>query len=165
MAGFGKRSLIAATILVTACAVQLAKTAQAPADACSLLPAAQVSKVVAQDYGSPQKSVAPSPFPGTVEGTDCNYAPKGAGNKLWFRVYFDPSPSAATDLFARLKTFYSPPTPVPGIGDDTYFDPHHGLHVRKGNVRFFLSFRDTGSVTPANESQLKDLARRIAGQL
>jgi hypothetical protein len=37
-------------------------------------------------------------------------------------------------------------------------DVQHGLHVRKGKVRFFLS----GS---GNDKQLKDLASGVAGQL
>jgi hypothetical protein len=61
--------------------------------------------------------------------------------------------------------FYSPPTPASGIGDEAYFDPRHGLHVRKGNVRFFLSFRNIENFTPANEGQLKALASQVAGKL
>jgi hypothetical protein len=107
-------------------------------------------------YSAPQKTVAPRPFANTVQGTDCTYS--GAGGSLLFRIYFDPSPTAATDLFARLKMFYSPPTPVPSLGDEAYFDPKHGIHVRKGNVRFFLS-------SGANEKPLTDLATQVAGQL
>jgi hypothetical protein len=163
MANLGKPSLLAATLLLAVCAAKPARAAQAPADACSLLPAAGLNTALGQAYGSPQKSVAPAPYANTVQGTDCNYPPKGGGSTLWFRVYFDPSASAATDLFARLKMFYSPPTPVPSIGDEAYFDPSHGLHVRKGNVRYFLSFR--GSFTAANEGQLKALASQVAGEL
>jgi len=61
--------------------------------------------------------------------------------------------------------FYSPPTPVAGIGEDAYFDPSHGLHVRKGNVRYFLSFQNMKNFTPANEGQLKALASQVAGKL
>jgi hypothetical protein len=107
-------------------------------------------------YSAPQKSVAPRPFANTVQGTDCTYS--GAGGSLLFRIYFDPSPGAATDLFAKLKMFYSPPTPVPSLGDEAYFDPKHGIHVRKGNVRFFLSSGD-------NEKPLANLATQVAGQL
>jgi hypothetical protein len=71
-------------------------------------------------------------------------------------VYFDPSPSATTELFAKLKAFYSPPTPVSGIGDEAYIDPRHGLHVRKGNVRFFLDLGES-------EKQIKDLASDFKG--
>ena len=165
MTNLCKPSLLAATLLLTSCAVQSASAAQPPADVCSLLSADGLSTALGQAYNSPQKSVAPAPFANTVEGTDCNYPPKGSGSTLWFRVYFDPSAPAATDLFARLKMFYSPPTPASGIGDEAYFDPRHGLHVRKGNVRFFLSFRDIENFTPANEGQLKALASQVAGKL
>ena len=107
-------------------------------------------------YGAPEKTGAPRPYANTVQGTDCTYS--GGGEKLLFRIYFDPSPADATDLFAKLKMFYSPPKPVPGIGDEAYFDPRHGIHVRKGNVRFFLSGGD-------NEKPLTALAAQVAGQL
>jgi hypothetical protein len=118
-----------------------------------------------QPYASPQKAVAPRPYANTVEGTDCNYQPNGDGSGLWFRVYFDPSPSAATELFAKLKMFYSPPTPVSGLGDEAYFDPKYGLHIRKSNVRFFLSFKGMNTVAPSNQKQLKDLASQVSGRL
>jgi hypothetical protein len=51
-----------------------------------------------------------------------------------------------------------------GLGDEAYFDPGHGLHVRKGKVRFFLTL-ETSNFTPAKEKQLKDLASQIAGRL
>jgi len=137
-------------------AVCAAHAATAPADPCSLLSAAQVGKALGGAYGAPAKSVAPRPFANTVEGTDCTYS--GPGGGVLFRIYFDPSAAAATDLFARLKMFYSPPRPVPGVGDDTYLDPHHGIHIRKGNVRFFLS-------GGPNEKGLTDLATQVAAQL
>jgi hypothetical protein len=150
--------LFAATFLATTWAVPLARATDAPADACSLLTAGDVSKTIGQAYGAPQKSVAPRPYANTVEGTDCRYESNGNGKELWFRVYFDPSPSATTELFAKLKAFYSPPTPVSGIGDEAYIDPRHGLHVRKGNVRFFLDLGES-------EKQIKDLASLVAGRL
>jgi len=156
-----KLSLIAATFLVTTCAVHSARATEPPADLCSLLPVSEVSKTLGQAYDSPQKSVAPRPFANTATGTDCNYLSKD-GSKLWFRAYVDPSPSAAADLFARLKIFYGPPTPITGLGDEAYFDSRHGLHVRKGNVRFYLNL---APFTPAKEKPLKDLASRVAGRL
>ncbi len=54
--------------------------------------------------------------------------------------------------------FYSPPTPVPGVGDEAYFDPHNGLHIHKGNVRYFL----TGG---PNNAPLQALATLVAGKL
>jgi hypothetical protein len=76
----------------------------------------------------------------------------------------DPSPAAATEMFAKLGAFYSPQTAVTGLGDEAYFDPQHGLHVRKGKVRFYLNLEGV-DFTPKVEKQLKDLAGRIAGQL
>jgi hypothetical protein len=166
MAKLLKLSLIFATLLATTCAAHPASATEPPADLCSLLPEADVSKTLGQSYDSPQKGKAPRPYANTAEGTDCHYAPKNnQASTLWFRAYIDPSPAAATDLFARLKVFYSPPTPVTGLGDEAYFDPKHGLHVRKGKIRFFLSLEGSHSFTPANEKQLKDLATRVIGQL
>ncbi|MGA7245797.1 MAG: hypothetical protein WBX19_21620 [Terracidiphilus sp.] len=156
MAGFGETSFFAAGLLAIACTAPAAKAATAPADPCSLLTAAQVSSAMGATYSAPQKTVAPRPYANTVQGTDCTYS--GGGDKLLFRIYFDPSPADATDLFAKLKMFYSPPTPVPNLGDEAYFDPRHGIHVRKGNVRFFLSGGD-------DEKPLTALATQVAGQL
>lgn len=164
MADLKKRALLAATILVS-CLASLARAADAPADPCSLLPTAQVSTALGKTYGAAQKSIAPRPYQNTVMGTDCNYSPNGAGKALLFRVYFDHSPGEATDLFAKLKMFYSPPTPVTGIGDEAYFDPRHGLHVRKGNVRYFLNLGNEDDFTAANQKQLTDLAGQVAAQL
>jgi hypothetical protein len=158
MAGFGRPSLVGATLLTAAISIQMAQASTAPADPCSLLPADAVTTALAHAYGPAQPGVAPRPYKNTVQGTDCTYSPQGAGSSLLFRIYFDPSPAEATDLFAKLKMFYSPPKPVPGLGDEAYFDPRHGIHVRKGNVRFFLSAGD-------NEKQLTDLATQVAGKL
>jgi hypothetical protein len=152
----GRTTMRVAGLLAVACAVPSANAATAPGDPCSLLSAAQVSSAMGTTYAAPQQRVAPRPFANTVQGTDCNYS--GAGGSLLFRIYFDPSPDAATDLFAKLKMFYSPPTPVPGLGDEAYFDPRHGIHVRKGNVRFFLS-------AGKDEKPLTNLATQVAGQL
>ena len=155
-------SLIAATFVLTTCAVHSARATEPPDELCSLLPAAEVSKTLGRAYESPQKSVAPRPYANTAEGTDCNYLAKGS--KLWFRAYVDPSPSAAADLFARLGKFYSPQTPVPGLGDEAYFDPAHALHVRKGKVRFYINLEPM-NFSPAIEKQLKDLASQVTGRL
>jgi hypothetical protein len=166
MANLSKQALIAATLLISTCAVRSASANEPPADLCSLLPASEVTKTLGQPYDSPEKGIAPRPYANTAEGTDCHYPSKmNRRSTLWFRTYVDPSPAAATELFAKLKMFYSPPTPVAGLGDEAYFDPKHGLHVRKGKVRFFLSLEGLNSFTPANEKQLKDLATRVIGQL
>jgi len=161
MAHLRKLSLIVATLLFITCAIQVAGANELPADLCSLLPAAEVSKILGQAYNSPKKSVAPRPFANTNTGTDCNYLSKG-GSKLWFRAYVDPSPAAATDLFAKLSKFYSPPAPVKGVGDEAYFDPQHAIHVRKGKVRYYLNLSPE---TPSMEKQLRDLAGGVAGRL
>lgn len=44
------------------------------------------------------------------------------------------------------------------LGDEAYFDPRHGIHVHKGNVRFFLSAGD-------DEKPLTNLGTQVAGQL
>jgi len=161
MAKLRELSLIAATLVLAFCAAPPATAAEPPADLCSLLPAADISKTLGQTYGAPEKSVAPRPFAGTNEGTDCNYRSKN-GSKLWFRAYVDPSPAAAKDLFTRLSAFYAPPNPVKGLGDEAYFDPQHALHVRKGKVRFYINL---SPMEAAKEKQLSDLGNAVVGRL
>lgn len=158
MTGFGKPSLIAATLFVLICTLPMARATTAPADPCSLLSPDDISKAAGETYGSPKSSVAPRPYANTVQGTDCRYESTRGSDTLLFRIYFDPSAGDATGLFAKLKMFYSPPTPVSGVGDEAYFDPSKGIHVRKGNVRYFLE----GS--PKN-AQLQALATVVAGKL
>lgn len=164
MAHLNKLSLIAATFVVTTCSLHLARATEPPADLCSLLPAAELSKTLGQSYDSPQKSIAPRPFPNTAEGTDCTYkrSKDARERKVVFRAYVDPSPSAAADLFARLSKFFGPPTPLSGVGDQAYFDKHHALHVLKGKVRFYIAMDD---FTPAIEKQLENVASQVAGRL
>lgn len=155
-----KRFLITGTFLAVSSAVPLARGADPPADLCSLLSADQVSKALGQTFNAPTKSVAPRPYANTAEGTDCTYSTKPGGPVL-FRAYVDSSPSQAKELHARLRTFYSPSVPVPGVGDDAYFDRDHAIHVVKGKVRFYLSFKKQSTV----EKPLKDLANQVAGRL
>jgi hypothetical protein len=163
MTRFNKLSLIAATCVLTAWAVPRASATEPPADLCSLLPAADVSKTLGRAYGAPQESVAPRPAPNAATGTDCNYLAKGS--KLWFRVYFDPSASVAADVFSRFSKLYGKPAPVAGLGDEAYFDQSHGIHVRKGKVRFYINLDPIDNFTPAVEKQLKDLAGDVIGRL
>ncbi len=149
--------LACAVALFVACSGELATAAEPPSDLCSLLPSASVSKILGSAYSSPKSTVAPRPFPNTNQGTDCTY--ESGTHGLLFRIYVDPSPSASTDLFAKLKTYFgSGSTAVSGIGDEAYLDKLKGLHVRKGKVRYFLD----GMGTP---KQKNDLAVTIAGQL
>jgi hypothetical protein len=165
MHGFPRPSLIAATFLAAFCAAQHAGATVAPSDPCSLLTTTDLSTATGQNYATPTKTTAPRPYRNTVEGTDCHYEPSGKGSPLLFRIYFDNSPDEATGLFAKLKMFYSPPTPVSGIGDDTYLDPRHAIHARKGNVRYFLQLGDMDTGTSAKEQQLQALATLIAKRL
>ena len=161
-----KPAWIEATLLIAIGAVQPAMASESAADVCSLLSAAEVSTTLGQAFDAPQRSVAPRPFANTVAGTDCNYQSKGAGHgTLLFRAYFDPSAAAAADLFARLSKFYGTPTPISGLGDAAYFDQAHGLHVRKGNVRFFINLDSTGPFTPAMQKQLQDLGSQVSVRL
>jgi hypothetical protein len=153
---------IAGTLLATACFALPANATEPPADLCSLLPVADVNKALGETYDAPQKTAAPPPFANTAEGTDCNYNAKGS--KLWFRAYVDPSDSNAKDLFARLKMFFRETTQVSGLGDEAYFDQGHGLHVRKGKVRFYLNLDPIGN-PDKSDKQLKDLAAKIAARL
>jgi hypothetical protein len=161
MAYWNKAWLLAAILLVATFAARPASATEPPADLCSLLPAAEVSKTVGQTYDAPKKSVAPRPFPNTASGTDCIYMRSNDARerKLVLRAYVDPSPAVAADLFTRLGQFYGKPTPVAGLGDEAYFDKSHGLHVRKGKVRFYIAMDDF------DEKQVKELASRVAGQL
>ncbi len=152
--------LITAICLAVSFAIPLARAAEPPADLCSLLSADQVSKAFGQTFNAPTKSVAPRPYANTAEGTDCAYSTQ-RGSQLLFRAYVDPSPSAATELHARLKPFYSPSVPAPGVGDEAYFDRDHAIHVRKGKVRYYLSFKKEASL----EKPLKDLATQVAARL
>lgn len=148
--------------LLAVCALGSGQASGAAADGCSLLPAADVSKAVGEAFSAPRESTAPRPFANTAEGTDCTFSSSKAGNQLLFRIYTDPSPAAAADLFARLGMFYSPQTPVAGLGEKAYLDPKHGLHVLIGKTRFFLAF---DKVTPATDGQLKALAGLVIGRL
>jgi len=136
-----------------------ASATTAPADPCALLTATAVGSAAGASFNPPQSTVAPRPFANTVEGTDCRYSPKGSGDGLLFRIYFDPSPADATGLFARLKMFFGPPTAVTGVGDEAYFDGRGGLHARKGNVRFYLEMHGN------QQAALKTLGAQVAGSL
>ncbi|MGC1424456.1 MAG: hypothetical protein WA815_19025 [Terracidiphilus sp.] len=137
---------------------QQVNAATAPADPCSLLSPAVVSSTLGDPFGAPQKSVAPRPFPNTVQGTDCRYATSNGRHELLFRVYFDHSTAEATDLHAKLKMYFGAGSTPAVVGDEAYFDGNHSLHARKGNVRFFLSDGN-------DEKKLTALGNIVAGQL
>ncbi len=166
MAKLCKLSLIFATLLSTTFAAHPASATEPPADLCSLLPAADVSKTLGQPYDPPKKSAAMKPYRASGDGSDCNYRPtNNHGSALLYRAYADSSPAVATDIFAKLKAYFGAGTPIPSLGDEAYIDNQHGLHVRKGRVRFFLQLTDAKNFTPANQNQLNDLATRVISQL
>lgn len=147
-----------AALILLALSATSARAANAPADPCSLLPAATVSSTLGDTYGAPQKSVAPRPFPNTVEGTDCHYATANGRHEVLFRVYFDHSAAEATQLHAKLKMWFGAHSTPATVGDEAYLDANHALHARKGNVRFFLDgVRD--------QTKLTSLGNAVAGQL
>jgi hypothetical protein len=161
-----KLSLIVALLLVSGCSAQSAKATEPSSDLCALLPASQVSAVLGTAYDSPQKSVAVRFSAGTVTGTDCNYEPKDAGAaKLLFRGYVDPSAQETSWLFLRRSKFYKTTTPVPGLGDEAYFDDAHGLHIRKGKARLFFNLAPAGTFSAEKEKQMKALAAGVIAQL
>jgi len=135
-----------------------------PADACTLLPAAQVSKVLNQTFGSPSRTWAPVAPPSTVRGTDCKYRTRN-GTEFLFRIYAEPSADVAKETFTKLSTHFGPNKTVDGNWDGAYFDARHSLHVRKGKERYFLRLNPPGTDADQSEKQLKDLAASVAGQL
>jgi hypothetical protein len=133
-----------------------------PTDPCSLLTEMQVSSTVGDKYGAPVRSVAPRPFENTVEGTDCQYTGGGEHHVL-FRIYFDVSAAQATDLHARLKMFFGSDSTPATVGDEAYIDRNNAIHVRKGNVRYFLTIPHGD--TPNGRTQLLALAALVAREL
>jgi hypothetical protein len=161
MAHWKKAALFAVTLLMSTCAVQAARGNEPPADLCSLLPAAEVSKTLGHDFDAPEKTVAPRPFMNTNAGTDCRYkrSKDPRERTFFFRIYIDSSAAQAKDLFAQLTAFSGKAKSVDGLGDEAYFDKYHGLHVRKGKVRFYLTMDDP------DEKLLTALASHVLGQL
>lgn len=134
-----------------------------PADPCSLLTAAQVSSTLGDKYGPPGRSVAPRPFANTVQGTDCEYKIANGQDQVLFRVYFDASTAQATDLHSRLKMFLGQGSTPASVGDEAYVDKNAAIHVRKGNVRYFITL--SHGDTPNGRMQVLALATLVAGEL
>jgi len=153
-------SFLTFAVLTSALAVE---AKDPPSDACVMLPATQVSKVLEQPFGSPTKTTAPAAFD-RVTGTDCTYRSE-RGSELLFRIYVDPSVDVAKETFTRLSAFFGPNKPVAGDWDSAYFDSRHAIHVQKGKERYYLSSSPIGTDAAQAEKQLKDLATWVAGQL
>lgn len=163
MAHSGKRLQMAAIFVVIWCTAPVVWATDAPADPCSLLTSAAVSSTLGGTYGAPQKTIAPRPFANTVQGTDCHYTTASGRDDLLFRVYFDRSAAEATELHARLKMWFGAGGTPASVGDESYFDSSHAIHVRKGNVRFYLTASHQDS--PAVQKQIATLATQVAGHL
>ena len=144
-------------------AEQPARATDSPKDPCSLLTAAQLSSTLGDGYGAPEHSVAPRPFANTAQGTDCQYKAASGRDQVLFRVYFDVSAAQATDLHARLKMFFGKDSTSATVGDEAYVDGNNAIHVRKGNVRYFLSI--SHGDTPSGRKQILALAALVAGEL
>lgn len=156
MQRISKSVLAVAAFLLLGCVAKAAKATAAPSAPCSLLAPADINSATGGNYGPPESSRAPKPFASSGPGTDCNY--KSGRDGLQFRIYFDPSTDGAKTLFNELKGFFPKKNAPPGLGDDAYFDDDNGLHVLKGNVRFYL----IGSPTNA---QLQTIATGLAKRI
>jgi hypothetical protein len=49
------------------------------------------------------------------------------------------------------------------VGDEAYVDKNDAIHVRKGNVRYFLTI--SHGDTPSGRKQILALAALVAGEL
>jgi hypothetical protein len=150
-------------VLGSGFAGQEAWATDSPKGPCSLLTAAQVSSTLGDKYGAPEKSVAPRPFANTVQGTDCQYKTASEQDQVLFRVYFDISVAQASDLHARLKMFFGKDSTPAKVGDEAYVDRNDAIHVRKGNVRYFLTI--SHGDTPSGRKQILALAALVAAEL
>lgn len=157
------RAVMAVTILGLGLAGQGARATDSPTDPCSLLTAAQVSSTLGEQYGAPAKSAAPRPFANTAQGTDCQYKTASGQDQVLFRVYFDASAAQATDLHTRLKMYFGKDSTPATVGDEAYVDKNDAIHVRKGNVRYFLTISHGN--TPSGRKQILTLAALVAGEL
>lgn len=165
---FNPRALPIATFLTLTIffSNQAVQAKDPPSDACAMLPAAQLTKILEQPFGSPAKTTAPAAFSGSPTGTDCTYQTgQGLPRKLLFRIYVESSPAAAKETFNKLSPYYGPNTAVTGNWDAAYLDARHAIHVQKGKVRYYLNLDPVGTDTAKAEKQLKDLATWVAGQL
>ena len=135
-------------------------------DPCSMIPAADVSKVLGQPFTAAIKTVAPAAGFDRITGTDCTYRmAKGETSRLLFRIYFDPSPEIANDTFVKLSAYYGPNRKLAGRWDLAYVDASHAVHVQKGKVRYAFKLTPLPSDSSKVDKELADLAALVAGQL
>jgi hypothetical protein len=162
VAHLSKAWFLAAILLFSTLFARPARAAgDPPSDLCSLLTVTQINTITGAKYDAPKKTVAPAPFMNTASGTDCTYTKSNDSRErtILFRAYVDPSPAAASDLFAKLGAFFGTGTPITGLGDKAYIDNNHGLHVLKGKVRFFIAMGEY------DQKQVVALANYVIGQL
>ena len=63
----------------------------------------------------------------------------------------------------RLKMFFGKDSTPANVGDEAYVDRNNAIHVRKGNVRYFLTI--SHGDTPNGRKQILALAALVAGEL
>ena len=140
-----------------------AGAAAAPAwrggDPCALLPARELTRVLGRPFAAPQSNPYPPALHGGVPGTRCMYKSQTGHQTVTFVVYTDASATVARDTLNKLKAFFTPQPASAGVGDDSYLDKYHAIHVRQGAVRYFIS-TDGGST-----AQSKDLGNSVARRL
>lgn len=125
---------------------------------CPVLTSAMVEKVLGQHVqsGSPEKTLPM--YGGGASGWRCTYRAGGVGGpQIDFSVYTEASSAEAKRQFDTYSIAADDSKGKPPIGDSAYWvmatkvQPY--LYVLKGKVHFSIAMR------PANESQMKDLAR------
>ncbi|HET9051694.1 MAG TPA: hypothetical protein VFO60_08315 [Candidatus Dormibacteraeota bacterium] len=105
-------------------------------DACRVLTAAQV---VAVDPGTYEQTSSHAQILGggsAPNATECKYASEQAAFFTWTLQYVK---SSASDAHSSVAGDVSGASPVPGIGDEAYYDPLGELEVRQGSTVWILS--------------------------
>lgn len=152
-------AIILGAIFVFALAASRPVYAAPPTDACSMLPPAQIQKVLGQPFGAAEEGKWPPAYGKQPWGTQCqDDSQKGPETKVTFIVYFEQTAAEAKQTFDKLSMWF-PAKSKPAIGDSAYMDNSHAIHVLKGKVRYYIS------IDPANEKQAKDLAASIAARI
>lgn len=136
-----------------------------PSDICTLLSAQQLQKTLGQPLGPAEKATAPPAYSGQPSGTNCRYSGQKSGSQdVTFIVYVDRSPTEAKETFDKLSAWFPATSKPTGIGDSTYIDKSHAIHVLKGSVRYFISVGSSASDV-VREKQAQDLAASVAAQI
>ena len=135
--------------------VACAGTARAQSDPCTWVTPAQLTKEFGgKPFQAPQKKTAIPVYHGQNPGTRCDFAGSAS---VQLTVYVDRSPAEAKQTFDGLMgMFFKVESQPSGLGDEAYFDTHHGLHVLKGKTRFFV---DVGM---SNNAAAEQHARNVA---